>query len=207
MKNTIMKTSDLLKITTVALGTAVATVATFWSGPIDAGVDAAEPVHIVQPKLVAHGMELHLTYPGKAHIQPGERPEFQLAAVNLGDTPAIGKFRIAMSATEPRSLLSRTLATPQTVWEKVETFTLKAHETRKVALAIDRPILANMLMSVSINDAAATDNASIPSANVLTKDAVQSLVPDSVVAFTFSTVSNQTSSLLPQPAAAIVRAH
>ncbi len=188
-----MKKKDVLTITTVALGTAALTVASFWTRPIDAGTDPEGPaVTIVQPTLATRGLELSVSYPGKERIKAGDRPHFELKAVNTTSEMKAAKVCVAITATAPVSMLARTIPMPTVVWQREEPLTLKPNETLQIPLAIMTGMPANQAMSVQLSEGEA---AALPAVNSAINTASKPLfLQQSIVAFTFSTATNTHSS-------------
>jgi len=148
-----MKTKDILTITSAALGTAALTLVTFWPGPSDAGTEAQEAAtRIAQPKLVCQDIELSLAHPGGQAIKAGDRPQFELTAVNTAKETRTAKVCATMSSSAPENRLSRTIQMPTELWHQEETLTLKAGETRVIPLAVTAGVPANSLVSVHLVD-------------------------------------------------------
>jgi hypothetical protein len=190
-----MKKKDVLTITTVALGTAALTVVTFWSGPIDAGTDPEGPaVKIVQPKCITGGMEWSLNYPGKQQIKVGDQPQFELTAVNLSKERKTANICVVMTGTAPASPFARTITMPSVIWQHDRTLTLNAGEKRSITLPATSSIPGNQLISVQLAENK-KNTAGAPDLTPLSTFTLPELAPRAVVAFTFSTITNETSSL------------
>lgn len=186
-----MKTKDILTITTVAVGTAALTVVTFWSNPLNAGLDPEGPAtKIKQPKLVCNGLELSLVHPGSQAIKAGDRPQFELTAVNTARETRTAKVLVEMTCTAPTSPLSRTIAMPTELWQQEQTLTLKAGETRTLPLASTAAVPTNNLISVHLYDLdpSVATITSVPTGAKPVGFFRPSL--RDIVALTFSTVTN-----------------
>ena len=186
-----MKTKDLLAITTVALGTAALTVVTFWSGPIDAGIEAEGPTtKITHPKLKCNEVEFSVAHRGLWAIKAGDRPEFQLTAINTTKQPRTAKVEIIMSASPPVSALSRTIAMPRVLWRREQEVTLNPDETRVIPLSVGTNTPANSNVSIRLADMSpSVAQVTKAPGEIPFKSAVQPL-RNEIVAFTFSTVTN-----------------
>jgi hypothetical protein len=148
-----MKTKDILTITTVAVGTAVLTVTTFWTGPMEAGIDAeGPPAKIAQPKLACHGVEMTLAPPGGRTFKAGDQPKFELTAVNKTDQAASAKVCVRLTSSAPASPLSRAMVMPQVLWQQEEIVMLKANETKVIPLTARTNLPANALISVQLRN-------------------------------------------------------
>ena len=189
-----MKTKDILAITTVALGTAALTVTTFWSGPIDAGVEIeGAAIKINQPKLVCRDIELSVTHPGAQAIKAGEQPAFELAAFNTSKADKTAKVCVMLTCTAPTSPLSRTIAMPTTLWKQEEVLTLKAGETRLVPLTVTTSLPANSLFSIQLAD---MDSNTVAETGVPKEiKPITFPSPNQIVAYNFSTITENPSSL------------
>lgn len=177
-----MKTKDWLTITSVALGTAALTVVTFWPGPMDAGVEAEGPaIKIAQPKLDCDGLELSVTHPGGEPIKAGDRPNFELTAMNKSEGTKTAKFAVRMTAVSAANMLSRVPRMPLVLWQQDQILTLKAGETRVVSLNTTN-VPANNQVTVVLS----TVNQGI--ASFADRWVNAPVLPQSIGAFTFSTM-------------------
>jgi hypothetical protein len=185
----IMKTEDLRTITTVALGTAMLTVMTFWSGPLEAGNEGAEPgAQIEKPKLVTHGLELSLAAADGQTLRAGEAPTFQLTAVNLTGEPATAAVCVEINASSPADLLSRVPRRAEALWQQYLTLPLKPHETRVVSVPANKKLPANSMVAVSLRESESLQSpaARINPTQVLHPGPVRAA---SIVALNFSTIT------------------
>jgi hypothetical protein len=146
-----MKTKDLLTVTTVAMGTAALTVATFWAGSMDADSEhEALAAKIATPKLVAQGVEMTLAPVGGETFKAGDEPAYELKAVNTTDKPANVSVRVAMASTAPADRMSRVAVQPATLWQDTRLLTLGPNETKVVTMASLEKLPANKQISVSL---------------------------------------------------------
>ena len=181
-----MKAKDILTVTSVALGTATLTVATFWSGPLDAGIDAAPPATIAKPSLVSHGVEMTIAAVGGQVFKAGEQPVFELTAVNRTNQDAGAAVCVAMTCSAPADPLSRVIRMPSTLWQQEQVVTLKPGETKVYGLSTRTNLPANNLISVSLRE---VDPKGI--GNSERADGVRAARPfqPGIVALSFSTVA------------------
>ena len=150
-----MKTKDLLTVTTVAMGTAALTIATFWAGSIDAGgePDQLSP-KIAQPKLVTEGVELTLAAAGGQTFKAGDEPTYELKAVNTTGKPADVAVRVAMTTSAPANPMSRVAIAPAPLWQSTQIVKLRPNETKVLTVATDMKLPAGQAVSVSLRPAA-----------------------------------------------------
>ncbi len=188
-----MKTNDLVTISSVALCTATLTVLTFWSGSLDAGNEGAVLTpKIVQPKLVAQGVELTLTAAEGRTFKAGDEPAFELKAINTTDEPATVAIDVAMTGVSPADALSRVIRLPSALWQQPQTLALKPNETRLITLSTQTKLPANQLISVSLHAPRSPLPAPPSHLNL-------PLAPAGIVALTFSTATAKSE---PSPALA-----
>jgi len=203
-----MNTKDLVTITTVALGTATLTVATFLGNIIEAGNDA-NPLAptIARPELVADGVKMTLAASAGCELKAGEAPAFDLQTVNTLDKPAEMRVRLTMTAVSPTSPLSRMIAMPVELWHEDRTITLGPNETKTLAFNAATNLPANKAFSVSmlaIDPTAAAEGAGNLVAGTDPKLRPLSLSRLGVVGLSFSTVpkaatpNTQLAQVLPQ---------
>jgi hypothetical protein len=148
-----MKTTDLVTITTAALGTATLTVAAFWAGPLDAGNEAdAPPAKIAKARLVSHGVELALAAAGGRTFKAGEQAEFELTAVNTTDQPAKVEVGVTMTASAPADAFSRTIRMPSVMWQREECMTLEPKATKVLSLCASTNLPPNSVITVSLRE-------------------------------------------------------
>jgi len=148
-----MKTKDLVTITSVAAGTAVLTVMTFWPGPSVAGSEAeALPAKIATPKLLAKGVEFTLSAADPGDCRAGGAPRFELRAVNSSLQPAAVAVRISMTRMGATDMISRVARPESFVWQEDRLFTLKPNETQTVAIAPNTKLQPNNLVSVWLEE-------------------------------------------------------
>jgi len=180
-----MKTKDILTVTSVALGTATLTVATFWSGPLDAGIDTALPATIAKPSLVSHGVEMTIAAAGGQVFKAGEQPVFELTAVNTTNQAASASVCVAMTCSAPADPLSRVIRMPSTLWQQEQLVTLKPGETKVLQLSTRTNLPANSLISVSLRELEPK-----PTGNSEPVDGLRAARPfqPGIVALRFSTV-------------------
>lgn len=179
-----MKTKDILTISTVALGTAALTIATFYAGPMEAGNEGNSPnAMIATPKLVAHGVEFSVAAAGNRTFQAGDQPEFELKAVNTTDRAAEVLLGVTMTAASPADRLSRAIRLPNVLWDEQQTMTLRPKETKTVTLTAKTNLPAGNLISVMLQERVAGERLEIPQL------AFGTLQHPGVMAYTFSTVS------------------
>jgi hypothetical protein len=158
-----MNTKDLVTITTVALGTATLTVATFLGNTIEAGNDANPPTPtIARPELVADGVRMTLAASTGCELKAGEAPSFDLQAVNTLDKSAEVRVRLTMTAVAPTSPLSRMIALPMELWHEDRAITLTPNETKTLTFHATTNLPVNKLFSVSM---LAIDSTATPEAN------------------------------------------
>ncbi len=182
-----MKTRNILTITSVAIGTAALTVATFWSGPIEAGADDDGPhAQIEQPTLTCSGVQLSAKPAGDQAIKAGDQPQFKLTAVNSTSETKTANFQVALTCTAPISPLSRAIPVPETVWHEDETLTLKAGEKRTVLLKPRTSIAANKAFTVYLVKTSTTS----PTPALASVPKFFQPGAQSVAACTFSTATN-----------------
>jgi hypothetical protein len=181
-----MKAKDILTVTSVALGTATLTVATFWSGSLDAGIDAAPPATIAKPSLVSHGVEMTIAAVGSQVFKAGEPPVFELTAVNTTNQDASAAVCVAMTSSAPADRLSRVIRMPSMLWQQEQVVTLKPGETRVYGLSTRTNLPAFSLISVSLREV-------VPkrTGNSEPVDGVRAARPfqPGIVALSFSTVA------------------
>lgn len=148
-----MNTKDILTITTVALGTATLTVAAFWAGPIAAGGDAdVPPSKIAKSKFVSHGVELTLAPAGGRIWKAGDRPEFELTALNTTSQLASASVCVTMTASSPMDPLSRVIRLPAVLWQQEQVVTLNPNETKVLALRARTNLPPNSVISVVLGE-------------------------------------------------------
>ena len=148
-----MKRQDLTTVAAIAVGTAVLTVLTFWTGPLEAGGEPdANGAKYVRPKLACAGVEMTLATPDGVAFKAGEKPVLELTAVNTTSQPAELSVDVAMSAMAPTDALSRTPAIPARVWHCDQSIALKPRETRVFTLATGVALPANRLISVALRE-------------------------------------------------------
>jgi len=148
-----MKTKDLVTIATAAIGTATLTVVAFWASPTDAGNDAdAPPPKIAKPLLVSHGIELALAPAGGRTFKAGDRPEFELTALNTTNQPARVSICVTMSASSPADALSRVIRLPKVLWQQEQVITLQPRETKLLTLCARTNLPPNSVISVSLRE-------------------------------------------------------
>jgi hypothetical protein len=173
-----MNTKEILATATVALGTATLTVAVFFNNPLNADDTPGQPA---KPKLVVNNVELTLTAAGGRKFTAGDKPVFELCAVNTLDRPATARFKIAMSDFSARSALSRSPSAPAMLWEQPETLVLAPHETKRVEL----PTLTTLPASAAITVMLLNEEALVKP--VATGKDVAIVTPPMVTAMNFST--------------------
>ncbi len=145
-----MKTNDLLKIATAALGTATLTVA-FLASPLMSGNDANPlAATIAKPKLAANGIEMTLSCANGREFKAGDQPEFELRAVNTLQQPSVVSVCATLSAAAPVSLFSRAMPIPSILWHEELALALGPNETKVLTLAARTNLPANSVMSVSL---------------------------------------------------------
>jgi len=191
-----MNTKDLVTITTVALGTATLTVATFLGNTIEAGNDA-NPLAptIARPELVADGVKMTLVASAGCELKAGEAPTFDLQTVNTLDKPAEVRVRLIMTAVSPTSPLSRMIAMPMELWHEDRAITLAPNEIKTLTFKAETNLPTNKVFSVSmlaIDAAAAAEGASNLAAGTDPKLRPLSLSRLGVVGLSFSTVPKKT---------------
>lgn len=148
-----MKTKDLMTMATVALGTATLTVMTFWSGPLEAGLEGdALAAKIAKPKLVSHGVELTLAAAEGRIFKAGDEPAFALTAVNTTGEPAAVTVRLAMTASSLADAMSRVPRMPTALWQQPQSLTLKPHETKTVVIPVQTKLPVSSMIAVSLQE-------------------------------------------------------
>lgn len=148
-----MKTKDILPIATVALGTVTLTVAAFWAGPIEAGNDAdAPPAKLAKARFVSHGVEMTLASAGGRVFKAGDRPEFELTALNTTNQPASVAVCVTMTSSSPADALSRVIRLPTVLWQQEQVVTLQPNETKVFALCASTNLPANSVFAVSLRE-------------------------------------------------------
>jgi hypothetical protein len=148
-----MKTKDILTIATVALGTATLTVATFWAGPSEAGGETdAPPANIGKSRFVMHGVELTLASACGRVFKAGDRPEFELTALNTTNQRASVSVCVTMTASSPADAMSRVISLPTVLWQQEQVVRLQPNETKMFALRASRSLPPNSVISVSIRE-------------------------------------------------------
>jgi len=188
-----MNTKDLAIITTVALGTATLTVATFLGSTIEAGNDA-NPIApaIARPELLAEGVKMTLVASSGCELKAGEPPAFDLQAINTLDKPAEVRVRLTMTAVAPTSPFSRMIAMPQELWHEDRAITLSPKGTTTLTFNATTNLPVNKLFSVSMLaiDSTATPEA-IGNSGARANPSTQLLAnsQSGVVGLSFSTVS------------------
>ena len=191
-----MKIKDILTIGSVAMGTAALTVVTFWSHPINAGLESEGPITMIpQAKLVCHDIELGVTTENGKAVRDGENPRFTLTAVNKAATSQTAHICISVSKTAPASAISRTIAMPTVIWTKEQMVTLQGNESKTIPFTVWTNLPANQVVSIHLID-------KDPDVSVVTggpsEFAAKSPVPRmsrEIVAFSFVTGTNSSSFL------------
>ena len=185
-----MQTKDLMTIANVALGTAMLTVMTFWSGPLEAGNEGAElSAKIAKPKLVLHGIELTLAAAGGRSFQAGDEPAFDLQARNTTGEPGTVAVRVGMTSSAPRNELSRVIAQPTALWQQPQFLTLQPNETKTVTIATHTKLPANAMISVSLDNAEPIQASARPEPAARAGSKVRRSTESGVVVMSFSTAS------------------
>ena len=155
-----MKTRDVLKVVSVALGTATLTVLSGWPGSLEATHEGEANVpKVANPKLVSHGIEMSVTAGAGQKLRAGEAPTFELQAYNPTAAPAKAAVRVAMSTTSLASAMSRVPARAGTVWQQEQTVVLAPKETKTFTLPAAKQLPANALVSVALQESDASANA------------------------------------------------
>ena len=168
-----MKTKDILTITTVALGTAMLTVAAFWAGPSEAGGDADAPsAKIARSRFVSHGVEMTLASASGRVSKAGDQPEFELTALNTTNQLASVSVCVTMTSSSPADALSRVIRLPTVLWEQEQVVTLQPNETKVLALCASTNLPPNSVISVFLRE----------------QERIAAPVPLGMVALSFSTV-------------------
>ena len=146
-----MNTKDLVTITTVALGTATLTVATFLGNTIEAGNDA-NPLGptIARPELVVDAVKMTVAASAGCELKAGETPAFDLQAVNTLDKAAEVRVRLTMTAVAPTSPFSRMVTMPMELWHEDRAITLGPNETKMLTFNAATNLPANKVFSVSM---------------------------------------------------------
>ena len=148
-----MKTKDILTIATVALGTATLTVAAFWASPMEAGNDAdAPPAKLAKARFVSHGVEMTLASADGRVFKAGDRPEFELTALNTTNQPASVSVCVSMTASSPADALSRVIRLPMVMWQQEQVVTLQPEETKVLTLCASTNLPPNSVISVSLRE-------------------------------------------------------
>jgi hypothetical protein len=151
-----MKTKDLLTVTTVAMGTAALTIATFWAGSIDAGGEPDQlSAKIDQPKLVSQGVEVTLAAAGGQTFKAGDEPSYELKAVNTTDKKKEITIHVVMTTSAPADRMSRLAVFPAPLWQCTQELALCPNETKVVTLTSDKKLPAGQVVSVSLRPGAA----------------------------------------------------
>ena len=176
---------------TVALGTALLTVMTFWSGPLEAGNEGtALGAKIEKPKLVTHGLELSLAAADGQTFRAGEEPTFTLTAINPTGEPATAAICVEMNASSPADMLSRVPRRAAALWQQYLTLSLKPNETRVVTVPANKKLPANSMVAVSLRESESLQGPAAPTgptaAQALRAGAAR---PPSIVALNFSTMT------------------
>jgi len=184
-----MKMKDLVTVASVAASTAALTVA-FVANPLEAGFgDNPLRAPIAQPKLTAAGVEMTLAAAGGRVFNAGDKPAFELRAVNTQDQPSSVTVTVALSSMRPANRLSRVLVMPSILWQEQRELTLGPKETKVFAFNASTNLPANNDFSVALS---ATDKpvetaADNPSAKT---DAPMALLTNpGIVALQFSTAT------------------
>ena len=147
-----MKRQDITTIVTAALGTATLTVATFLAGSTEAGNEAPTAV-IAKPKFKAQGVEITMAPAGGRVFKAGDKPVFEITAVNTTDKPATLSTGVKMTASAPRDAVSRVAVAPEPLLAQVRQIELQPRETRVVKLSTDKSLPANSSIAVSFSEA------------------------------------------------------
>ena len=148
-----MKTKDILTTATVALGTATLTVAAFWASPMEAGNDAdAPPAKLAKARFVSHGVEMTLASADGRVFKAGDRPEFELTALNTTNQPASVSVCVSMTASSPADALSRVIRLPMLMWQQEQVVTLQPKETKVLVLFAGTNLPPNSVISVSLRE-------------------------------------------------------
>jgi hypothetical protein len=148
-----MKTKDLLTMAAAAFGTAALTVATFWTGPLEAGNPVDAPAaKIATPKLVSHGVEMTLASAGGRVFKAGDEPAFELTAANTASQGASVSVYITMTASSPADRLSRVIRAPAILWRQEQLLTLNPNETKVLSLSAKTNLPAGSLIAVSLRE-------------------------------------------------------
>jgi hypothetical protein len=152
-----MKRQDLIKTASVALGTAAITVATCWTGPVNAGNEGqALPAKIARPKLITHGVELTLVSTGDRAPATGDKPRFELTALNLSEAPVSLPVCVQINATSMPDALARVVRIPNLLWQQEFTLTLKPKETKVLPVQAAKALPASSMISVLLGEAGAS---------------------------------------------------
>jgi hypothetical protein len=176
---------DILTITSVALTTATLTVLAFWSAPLEADNEAKAPT-VAQPKLVANGIEMTLVAAEGKTLQVGDKPQFQLTAINTTTEPATTQVAVSLAAQDLRSMGGRTLSIPKRVWQQDSTLTLAPNEKTTITLSSDAQLPKDSMVSVVMQTQSA-DNSIVQRATPQN--------PSRVTALAFSTSGAANASL------------
>ncbi len=180
-----IKTKDILTMASVALGTATLTVAAFLEKPLNAG---DESLLSITPKLVINNIVVTMPADPNQHFKAGDKPEFEICAVNTVNRPVQATFIMSMTATSPRSLVSRTPATPAMLWTQDETLALGPKETKRLKIPTGAALPANQEISVLLVDASPpAPSASAPTSGITAGSPFS--FPVNVAEMRFSTAS------------------
>lgn len=154
-----MTRKDLLTMTTVAVTTAMLTMAAFWTAPLEAGgeADALTP-EITKPKLSVRGVEVSLAAVAGTE-RPGDEPVLELGALNTSAETAEIRLRVLMTAMAPPDALSRVVRMPARLWESEQSITLRPNERRTLKLATGTKLPARNIISVTLSEAAPSASA------------------------------------------------
>jgi hypothetical protein len=148
-----MKRTDFITITTVALGTATLTLATFWSGQLGAGAEGdALPPRIEKPRLVSHGIEFTLAAADACRLRAGDQPVLELTAFNTTDAANTGGVCATMTASSPADMLSRVVRMPAVVWQRDQFVSLGAKERKTLVLTTTTNLPPKSMISVLLRE-------------------------------------------------------
>jgi hypothetical protein len=149
-----MNAEHLRTIITTAAATAAIALAGFWPAFLNgAGDGNAVTPGIKMPKFVSGSVEWTLALPEGRSFKTGDRPAFNLVAVNTADQPATAAVEAVMMTTATPSRMSRTPGRQTNAWHEPLNVVLEPHETKTFAMDTRTEIPGNSRINIYLHSA------------------------------------------------------
>jgi hypothetical protein len=104
---------------------------------------------ISQPELTVDGCQFTLSM-DKQEYAPGEAPVLTVVATNPNREPVATSATMSITATSPRSMMSRRLVLPKPLWTRTCPVDLQPGESRAFTFETDAALPAGQIVSVSM---------------------------------------------------------